>query len=59
MSGDDLRFVEDKTSLSERLHELARRKVTLQQSYAALSRDLESLRQTLSAEDWLRLDAPL
>lgn len=59
MSGDDLRFVEDKTSLSERLHELEKRKVNLQQSYAALSRDLDSLRQTLSAEDWLRLDAPL
>ena len=59
MSGNDLLLVKDKSDLPQRLLELARRKVTLQQSYAALSRDLESLRQTLSAEDWLRLDAPL
>lgn len=59
MNGNDLLFVEGKADLSDRLHELEIRKGTLQQSYAALSRDLESLRQTLSVEDWLRLDAPL
>ncbi len=59
MNDDDLLFGADDVELSERLNDLERRKVALQQSYAALSRNLESLCRTLPAKDWLRLNAPL